>query len=88
MNTIEFYHFAVDVAKNRGFETPSITTLSGCYNGEVKHSCQVWDNARLKHINSGLHNNPVAAIQAFKDAIEFHNKSYADYTQSTDIDTV
>lgn len=85
MNTIEFYHFAVDAAKSRGYNQPHVTTLSGCYSGEVKHSCQLWDNDKLKHINSGLHNNPVAAIQAFKDAIDFHNKTYANYTQSSDL---
>ena len=84
MNTIEFYKFAVEAAKNRGYEKPSVTTISGCYNGDVKHSCQLWDNEKHKHINSGLHGNPVAAIQAFKDAIEFHNKTYADYVQAVE----
>lgn len=85
MNTIEFYQFAVNAAKDRGFKDPSITTMSGCYNGKIQHSCQLWDNTKLKHINSGLHGNPLAAIQAFKDSIEFYNKKYDEYLDTIDV---
>ena len=87
MNTIEFYNFAVQAAKNRDYQNPSITTISGCFDGKINHSCQLWDSTKRKHINSGLHSNPVAAIQAFKDAIEFSNKIYSDHVEMVDVET-
>lgn len=85
MTTTEFYNFAVLAAQERGFKEPNIVTMSGCYNGLIKHSCQLWLNDKRKHINSGLHYNPVAAIQAFKDAIDFENKTYSNVCEDVEL---
>ena len=85
MTTIEFYQHAVEAAKTFGYENPSIVTTSGCYEGIIHHTCQLWDSSKKEFISSGLHGNPVAVIQAFKDALEFNQKSYADYKQDIEI---
>lgn len=85
MNTTDFYNFAVLAAKERGFENPNIVTMSGNYQGTIKHSCQLWINEKRKHINSGLHHNPVAAIRAFKDAIDFENKTYSKMSEDVEL---
>lgn len=69
MTTQEFYNFAVIAAKNIGYEEPKITTISGCFEGVIKHSCQLYIYKKRKFINSGLYPNPVSALQAFKDAL-------------------
>jgi hypothetical protein len=66
MTLQDFYNFAVIAATNRGYANPKITTISGCYDGQIKHSCQLW--IYEKSVNSGLHSNPVSALQAFKIA--------------------
>ena len=82
MNTIEFYELATEVAKNRGYLKPSISTSSTCYNGDIYHSCDLFDHKKDKLIRSGLHKNPIASIEAFKDAIDYNNKTYDDYIES------
>lgn len=86
MTTQEFYNLAVMAAKEKGIEKPNISTISGCYNGAIKHSCQVFIAAKRKHIYSGLHNNPVSAILAFKDAIEFEFKEYSTMQEDIEIE--
>ena len=85
MTTTEFYNFALIAAKERGFEKPHIVTTSGCYHGTLKHSCQLWISEKRKHINSGLHENPVSALQAFKDAIEFETKTYSKMSEDVEL---
>lgn len=85
MNTTDFYNFAVLAAKERGYEKPNIVTLSGNYQGNIKHSCQLWIYEKRKHIDSGLHENPVSAIQAFKDAIDFENKTYSKMSEDVEL---
>lgn len=85
MTTTQFYNFAIMAAKDRGFEKPSIVTISGCYQGTLKHCCQLWINEKLKHINSGLHANPASAIQAFKDALDFENKTYSKMSEDVEL---
>ena len=85
MTTTEFYDLAVLAAKERGFEKPSIVTMSGCYQGTLKHSCQLWIYEKRKHICSGLHENPVSAIRAFKDAIEFESKTYSKMSEDVEL---
>ena len=85
MSTQEFYNFAVLAAKERGFKKPNIVTISGCFQGILKHSCQLWIYDKRKHINSGLHGNPVSALQAFKDAIEYENKTYSTISEDVNI---
>jgi hypothetical protein len=85
MTITEFYNFAVLAAKERGYEKPNIATVSGCYQGILKHSCQLWIYEKLKHINSGLHENPISAIQAFKDAIEFESKTYSKISEDMEL---
>ena len=77
MTTTDFYNFAVLAAKERGFENPNVTTISGVYSGKILHSCQLWNTQKRKHISGGQHDNPVAAIQAFKDALDFDAKTYS-----------
>jgi hypothetical protein len=85
MTTTDFYNFAVLAAKERGFAKPSIVTMSGNFQGTIKHSCQLWIYEKRKHINSGLHDNPISAIQAFKDAIEFEGKTYSKMSEDVEL---
>jgi hypothetical protein len=85
MTTTEFYNFAVMAAKARGFENPNIVTMSGCYQGALKHSCQLWIYEKRKHLTSGLHDNPISAIQAFKDAIEFDGRTYSEMGEDVEL---
>ena len=77
MTTLEFYNFAVLAATERGFEKPSITTHAMCMQGNMHYSCSLWVSNKHKHIESKQHNNPIAAIQAFKDAIDFEKLTYS-----------
>lgn len=85
MTTTEFYNFSILAAKERGFKTPNIVTISGNYQGNIKHSCQLWIYEKRKHINSGLHENPISAIQAFKDAMDFENKTYSKMSEDVEL---
>lgn len=85
MTTTDFYNFALLAAKERGFEKPNIVTMSCCFQGTLKHSCQLWIPEKREHINSGLHENPVSAIQSFKDAIEFKNKTYSKISEDLEL---
>jgi hypothetical protein len=85
MTTTDFYNFAVLAAQDRGFENPNITTMSSCFQGAVKHSCQIWLNDKRKHVNSGLRENPLSAIQAFKDALEFENNTYSKASEDIEL---
>ncbi len=85
MNTTDFYNLAIIAAKERGYEKPNVTTISGNYNGKINHICKLWDGIKRKHIDSGLHDNPVAAIIAFKDAIDFENKTYSKIVEDVDL---
>jgi len=85
MTTQEFYNFAVIAATNRGYANPRITTVSGCYDGQIKHSCQLWIYEKRKFVNSGLHSNPVSALQAFKDALDFENLTYSKETENIEL---
>jgi hypothetical protein len=82
MNTQDFYDKAIDIAKEFGIEKPNVTTSSGCYNGSIKHSCSIYIHDKRIIISSELHNNPVSALLAFKDAIEFKFKEYNQETKS------
>ena len=86
MTTTEFYRSAVQIAEEAGFEKPSVTTISGAYHGVIQHSCQLWINERFKRVTSGMQNNPNAALQAFKDAIEFENKEYSKEISDIELD--
>lgn len=85
MTTQEFYHFAVIAAKNRGYDKPRITTMSGCYEGNIKHSCQLYIYEKSKFVNSGLHSNPHSALQAFEDALDFENLTYSKETENIEL---
>lgn len=85
MTTQEFYNFALIAAKNRGYENPKIVTMSGCYEGNIKHSCQLFILEKRKFVNSGLHPNPVSALQAFKDALDFENLTYSKETENIEL---
>lgn len=76
MTTTEFYNFAVIAAKKRGYKNPNITVHTICTSNGIKHICKLWDNVKRKHIDSALQNNPVSALQAFKDAMDSENKTY------------
>jgi len=85
MTTIEFYNFAVIAAKNKGYENPDISVITICNKSGVQHVCKLWDNEKKKHIESKLHKNPVASLQAFKDAIEFENKTYSELSEGLEL---
>jgi hypothetical protein len=85
MKTIDFYNFAVMAAKERGYSNPNITVHTLCDSNGIKHICKLWDNDKKKHISSTLQNNPVSAIQAFKDAIDFENKTYSKMSEDVEL---
>ena len=81
MSTEEFYNFAVLAAKDRGYDNPRITVHTICDSRGINHICKLWDSGKNKHIDSTLQSNPVSAIQAFKDAIEYENKTYSQISE-------
>ena len=85
MNTTEFYNFAVLAATERGYEKPSITTHAMCRDGNMYYICSLWLGIKHKHIESGQHNNPIAAIQAFKDAIDYEKLTYSKQQEDMDL---
>lgn len=84
MNTQEFYDMAVLAAKELGIEKPNVTTLSGCFDGKIKHSVQIFLPEKRKCLHSELHQNTSAAIQGFKDVLEFNLKEYSKETELID----
>lgn len=77
MNTQQFYDKAVLIVKDKtGSENPGVTTVSGCYNGNILHSCLYWDG--MHHIRSRQLGDPMEALKSFEDAITFHLKKYED----------
>jgi hypothetical protein len=85
MTTEEFYNLAVLAAKERGYENPKITVHTMCDSVGINHICKLWDLVKRKHISSDLQKNPVSAIQNFKDAIDFENKTYSKMEEGLDI---
>lgn len=85
MTTSEFYKYAVLAAEERGFKNPKVTTISGTYEGDLLHSCALWNPKKKTFISSGMRNNPIAAISAFKDAIDFDAKEYSAYVEDVDL---
>lgn len=83
MDLQQFYNLAIEAAKERGYENPNVTTISGCFKGNISHSINIWDG--VKHIYSAHHKSPEAALQSFKDAIDFNNKQYPDNIESIEI---
>ena len=57
----------------------------GCFEGVIKHSCQLYNYKKRKFINNGLHPNPVSALQAFKNALEFENLGYSTETENIEL---
>lgn len=84
MDLQQFYNLAIEAAKERGYENPIITTISGCYQGNISHSINLWDGK--KYIYGGQHKSPEASLQSFKDVVDFNNKQYADNIKSIQID--
>jgi hypothetical protein len=85
MTTQEFYKFAVLVAKERGYENPDVFVHTLCSSSGIKHVCKLWDSNKKKHIQSELQNNPVSALQSFKDAIDFENKTYSQMSEGIEL---
>lgn len=85
MTLTDFYNFTILAARERGFKNPKINIVSGIFNGEIKHSCQLWVSEKSKFVDSGLRDNPVSAIQSFKDAIEFYNKTYSKMSEDIEL---
>lgn len=85
MNIQEFYDTAVLTAKELGIEKPNVTTISGCFDGTIRHSVQIWMSEKRKHLYSELHNNPNSAIQSFKDVLEFSLKEYSKKTELIEV---
>lgn len=85
MTTQDFYNFAILAAKERGYETPNVIVHTLCSSNGINHICRLWDNNKKKHIESKLQNNPVSAIQSFKDALDFENKKYSQIEESIEL---
>ena len=85
MTTQDFYNFAILAAKERGYETPNVIVHTLCSSNGIKHICSLWDCNKKRHIESGLQNNPVSAIQAFKDALDFQNKKYSQTSEDIEL---
>ena len=85
MTTTEFYNFAILAAKERGYTNPDITVHTICTSSGIANICKLWDHEKKKHISSAIQSNPVSAIQAFKDAIEFENKRYSEIQEDVEL---
>lgn len=82
MTTQEFYNLAVMAAKEKGYENPIVTVHTLCDKSGINHICKLWDGN--KYIDSKLQKNPVSAIMAFKDAIDFHLKTYSNLEEGVE----
>lgn len=87
MTANDFYNFAVIAAKQRGYENPSVTIVVICTSPQdgLNYVCKLWDRKKSKHIESKFHKNPLAALQSFKDAIDFENKTYSDISEDIEL---
>lgn len=75
MNTQEFYDKAVEIVKDKtGNKNPDVTTVSGCYNGNILHSCNYW-NGRV-FVHGRMLGDPEEVLKSFEDAIALHLKTY------------
>ncbi len=85
MTTQNFYKFAVLAAQNRGYQNCDIIVHTICDKNGTKHIIKLWHNDKKKYIESTLQTNPVSAIQAFKDALDFENKTYSKISEGVEI---
>lgn len=77
MTTKEFYNLAVQAAKERGFENPKpvvITMMSE--SDRCCNFCKLWIPDKRKYIEGKIQNNPSAAIESFKDSLDYEMKVY------------
>ena len=86
MTATEFYNQAVIIAEKNGYKNPQVTIFSMVsYVSGLKHSCQIWDTKKRKHINTLQHNNPKAALEEFEDTLKFENKTYSKTEKDIDL---
>lgn len=76
MTITDFYNLAVSAAKERGYENPDVTVHALYSKHGLYFTSKLWDKNNNRSIESNLQHNPEAALQALKDAIDFHNKYY------------
>lgn len=82
MDLVEFYDIAKEIAEQHGYKEPKIVVMSGCYEGRIRHTCQLWDMAKGKHVYSEQHTSPKSALEAFNDNLIHHKKEYPTDIQS------
>lgn len=85
MTTKEFYNLAILAAEERGYADTNITVHTICTSSGIANICKLWDYEKKKHISSAIQSNPVSAIQAFKDAIDFENKRYSEIQEGVEL---
>lgn len=84
MTLEEFNTAAVAIVKEFGMNGVSVNVMCGILNGKTFYSCT--KHYQLKTIESGHQNNPTAALNAFRDAIEYRLKSYNSRVDNITID--
>lgn len=76
MNLLDFYKTACLTAKHRGFDTPRlVNAYAFIYGGDLWYEINIYINDEC--IKGKQQKNPVAAIRAFKNALNFHKHQYS-----------
>jgi hypothetical protein len=75
MNLLDFYKIACLTAKHRGFDIPAQINVYAFINGgDLYYEVNIYING--ERIKGKQQKNPVAAIRAFKNALNFHKHQY------------
>ena len=77
MTLLDFYKYACLAAKHRGFDLPKKVNVSAMvHGGEIYYYVSIWMEGNKK-VECRLQRNPVSAIRAFKNAINFYKHEYS-----------
>lgn len=85
MTLTDFYNYAVLAAQEYGYKKPDIKVIIIYDNLGINHICKLWDKDKKIHIASTIQNNPISAIKAFRDALDYENKTYSKLSEDVDI---
>jgi len=76
MTLLDFYKIACLTAKHRGFDTPRlINVYAFIYGGDLVYGITIYINGEC--IKGKQQKNPVSAIRAFKNALNFYKHKYS-----------
>lgn len=83
--TLKMFHdFGILAAKERGYDTDNINAFAINLGGKQSYSLECWTGKET--IRGGNFNNPAAAVQAFKDALDYQSKTYSQITEDIELE--